>query len=73
MELNKEHHITDKIGHNLQKVGSAVQSWDAKHDVSGKVSSGITAAMNGITRALQPKEGNPPPPPPPGHEGVYRR
>ena len=74
VDINKEHKVTDKIGDGLKKAGSALQSFDSKHDVSGKTAGAITAAGNWITKTLQSKEQNAPPPPPPnGHQGVYRR
>ena len=51
-EINHEHKITDKIGAGLKQVGDAAQQFDKQHDVSGKVASGFTSAMNGITKAL---------------------
>ena len=66
--------LNNKIGDGLKKAGSALQSFDSKHDVSGKTAGAITAAGNWITKTLQSKEQNAPPPPPPnGHQGVYRR
>lgn len=70
-EINKEHKITQKVGDGLKSAGSALQQFDAKHDVTGKLAAGWTSAMSGISKALQPKAGNPPPPPPPGHSGAY--
>ena len=35
VDINKEHKVTDKIGDGLKKAGSALQSFDSKHDVSG--------------------------------------
>ena len=52
VDLNKEHGITDKIGDGLKNTATAVQGFDQKHDVSGKVAGGISWAMKGITSAM---------------------
>ena len=57
VEVNKEHQITDKIGSGLKKAGANIKAFDSKHDVSGKVTGGISSLMNGITKAVQPKDG----------------
>ena len=54
-EINEQHHVTQKIGDGLKKVGADLQQWDAKHDVSGKVAAGWTNGMNALTNALGKK------------------
>ena len=85
VDINREHHITDRIGSAAKKSVAAVQAFDRRHDASGKIAGGITKVANGITKALQPKAAAaaaqtqqpqlvvppPPPPPPIGHQGVY--
>ena len=51
-KLDKEHKIVQKVGDGLKTVGAKAQDLDKKHDISGKVATGITGMMNGITKSL---------------------
>lgn len=76
-EVNRQHHITERIGAATKKSISAAQGFDKKHDVTGKIAGTITSAATGLTKALQkkqssevPTQATPPAPPLEGHQGV---
>ena len=49
-ELDREHQITRKVGEAAQGTWRAVNDFNQKHDVSGKVVGGIASAANGISK-----------------------
>ena len=45
-------HCSAQVG----KAAKDVKDYDKKHNISGQVASGIKKGMDGITKALAPKE-----------------
>jgi hypothetical protein len=52
IRCSQEHKLTDKAADAAKATGAAISDFDKKHDITGKVTGGISAAMNGLTRAL---------------------
>lgn len=63
--INREHKLTDRAAAAAKGAIATARKIDAKHGISDKTATVITAAANKVTKLVAP-----PPPPPDGFEGV---
>ena len=81
-EFDKKHDVSGKAVAAAKQGFAMASAFDKEHNVSGKAAKGITSVMNGITKALEKKDGSGSgstpregqgalPPPAAGHEPFF--